>query len=93
MYNEELLGDVVASIVEKTLMNMGINTYTEVRNILADQNLSFSDCYRNPSALNFALKQAFSDMHLSVIEKIRDEFGGLANDDKNLAAFLHKLSM
>ncbi|MDE1830585.1 MAG: hypothetical protein KGI25_09700 [Thaumarchaeota archaeon] len=92
MDNKELLGDVVASIVEKTLMNLGINRYTQVRDILADSNLSFSDCYQNPDALKFALGQVFANRHLAVVEEIRSEIGGLADDDESLAGFLQKLS-
>ena len=92
MDNEELLGDVVASIVEKTLMNAGLSKYSQVRDILADKNITFGDCYKNPEVLNFALKHTFSNSYQTIIEEIRNEIGGLADDDKNLALFFHKLS-
>ena len=93
MGNEkELLDDVVASVVEKILMNLGISLYTMVSEILDGHGTTFSECYQKPEALSIALKQVFSDRHSLVVEEIRNELGGLADDDKNLAMFLSRLS-
>lgn len=90
MDNEQLLGDVVASIVEKVLMNTGLTTYNKVGEILTDHNLMFSDCYRNPDVLNFALKELFGDTYMVTVEKIKSELTGL--EDDKLAKFIQKLS-
>jgi hypothetical protein len=89
--NKKLMADVVSSIVEKVLMNIGVTTHAKVNETLANHNLTFSDCYQNPDILNFALKELPSAIHLVVVEKIRTEFGKLEDDDHDLAMFLQKL--
>lgn len=90
--SEKLLGDVIAVIVEKVLMEMGIVRYTRVGDILSDHNLTFSDCYQNPDVLNFALKEVFENGYLAVVEKIKTELGGLEDNSQNLAKFVQKIS-
>ena len=92
MDDEQVRADVVASIVEKVLMNMGLITYDKISEILESHNVKFSDCYQHPDVLNFALKELFEDAYLVVVEKIRTEFGTLVNDDHNLFVFMQKLS-
>ncbi|MGH2612788.1 MAG: hypothetical protein ACRDFB_07035 [Rhabdochlamydiaceae bacterium] len=92
MDKEQLLKDVVASIVEKVLMNTGLAVYTKVSDILEAHHLKFSDCYQNPDVLNFALKELFDDAYLTVVEKIKTELTGLEDDNQNLAMFIQKLS-
>lgn len=90
MDNEQLIGDVVASIVEKVLMNIGLETCNKVSQILTDHNLTFSDCYQNPDVLNFALKEMFGNAYMVIVEKIRIELSSL--DDNRLVVFVQKLS-
>ncbi|MDE1763646.1 MAG: hypothetical protein KGH88_05320 [Thaumarchaeota archaeon] len=92
MDDEQLLDDVVSSIVEKILMNIGMTTYVKVKEIMEAHNLKFSDCYRNPDVLNFALKELFGNAYLIVVEKIKSELGGLVDDDRRLSMFVQKLS-
>lgn len=92
MANDKLLGDVVASIIEKVLRRMGGIAYTRVSEILADHSLKFSDCYQNPDVLNFALKELFGNAYLAAIKKIKAEINGLENDNQDLARFIQKLS-
>ncbi len=89
---ERLLGDVVASIVEKVLMKIGMKTHHGVSNILTAHSLTFSDCYQHPDILNFALKELFDNEYMTVVEKIKTELVGLADDDHKLAKFIQKLS-
>lgn len=90
--NEELIANIVSSIVEKILLDIGMTTYTKVNETLANHNLTFSDCYQNPDVLNFALKELSGNVHLVIVEKIRAEFGKLEDDNHELAIFLQKLS-
>ena len=92
MDDEHINADVVASIVEKILMNIGMTAYTKVSEILTEYNITFTDCYRKPDILNFAIKEVFDNEYLSVVEKIRTEFGKLEDENHNLAKFLQKLS-
>ncbi|SMH70461.1 hypothetical protein [Candidatus Nitrosotalea okcheonensis] len=92
MDSDEMLGDVVASIVEKILMNIGFDAHAKISNILEAHNLNFSDCYKNPDVLNFALKEVFDHDYISIVEKIRKEFGGIVDDDQRLVKFMQKLS-
>lgn len=89
--SEELIADVVSSVIEKVLVKIGPATYATVSKILADYNLSFSGCYQNPDVFNFALKKLSDDAYLSVVEKIKGELVGLVDDDRHLAAFVQKL--
>ncbi|MGI0088299.1 MAG: hypothetical protein ACREBI_10160 [Nitrosotalea sp.] len=91
MDNDELLGDVVASVVEKVLMNVGLATHAKVIDILDAFDLIFSDCYRNPDVLNFALKEVFDNDHLTVVEKIKIGLSGLEDYNPKLVAFIQKL--
>jgi len=90
--DEHINADVVASIVEKILMNIGMTAYAKVSEILTEYNITFTDCYRKPDILNFAIKEVFDNEYLSVVEKIRTEFGKLEDENHNLAKFLQKLS-
>ena len=92
MDDEHINADVVASIVEKILMNIGMTAYAKVSEILTEYNITFTDCYRKPDILNFAIKEVFDNEYLSVVEKIRTEFGKLEDENHNLAKFLQKLS-
>lgn len=73
-------------------MNMSIETHEKVGVILADHHLGFSDCYRQPEVLSFALKELFEGSYLRVVDKIKLEFVGLVDIDHCLARFLRRLS-
>ncbi|MGI0066052.1 MAG: hypothetical protein ACREAT_04750 [Nitrosotalea sp.] len=93
MNSERMLEDVVAVIVEKVLMEMGIMRYTKASEMLADHNFTFSDCYSNPEVLNFILKELFGNAYLVVVDKIKNELIGLSDDNnQNLGKFIQKLS-
>ncbi len=85
--NDQLIGDVVGVIIEKVLMDISVTTHNKMIGILGDYNMTFSDCYRKPDVLNFALKEIFGNAYLSPVEKIRNELMGL-NEDKKINAFL-----
>lgn len=85
--SERLTSDVIAVIVEKVLMNMGVTSHSKVAQILADHSLTFSDCYRNPAVLNFALKEAFGASYMPVVDKIGRELEGF-DERQNLAGFM-----
>lgn len=59
--------------------------------ILGDYNMTFSDCYRKPDVLNFALKEIFGNAYLSTVKKIKNELMGL-DDDKKIKAFIALVS-
>lgn len=86
------MADVVASIVEKVLMNIGLGAYARVRDALHANNIAFLDCYQNPLVLKSALEQVFNHDYVPVVERIKNEFGSLADDDHNLANFIQKLN-
>lgn len=89
---EKLLADVVSTTVEKVLMNMSLETHEKVGEILADHYLGFSDCYRKPEVLSFALKEIFEGSYLGVVDRIKLEFAGLVDLDRSLSGFLQRLS-
>lgn len=91
MDNEELLRDVIASVIETVLMRIGATVHARVSDMLEVHSLKFSDCYQNPDVLNFALKEVLGYGYLEAVEKIKIEFGRLEYDDQNLARFLQKL--
>lgn len=82
MSNDRLIGDVVGVIVEKVLMEIGVTTHNKMVEILGEYNMTFSDCYRKPDVLNFALKEIFGNAYLCPVEKIRNELLGLDTDDR-----------
>ncbi|MDH2907969.1 MAG: hypothetical protein PXX83_07750 [Candidatus Nitrosotalea sp.] len=82
MSNDRLIGDVVGVIVEKVLMEIGVTTHNKMVEILGEYNMTFSDCYRKPDVLNFALKEIFGNAYLCPVEKIRNELMGLDTDDR-----------
>ena len=88
---DKLMGDVVSSIVEKVLMNVGLQTYNGVNEILEAHNLTFSDCYLYPDVLNLALKHLFEERYADVAGKIKDELVGLEGDNSRLAEFMERL--
>lgn len=57
--SEKIIGDVVGVVIEKVLMEISVTTHSKVADILGAHNMTFSDCYRNPDVLNFALKEIF----------------------------------
>lgn len=91
MDHEKLMADAVASVVEKVLMNIGMPVHYRVSKILTAHSLTFSDCYRHPGVLNYALKQLFDNSY-DVVEKIKTELVGLEDNDKSLVIFIQKLS-
>ncbi len=92
MDSEELLGDVIASVIEKVLMKIGVAAHAKVSDILEVHNLDFSHCYQNPDVLNLALKDVFGNDYRIVVETIRTELHGLSDDGKNIAKFIQKLN-
>ena len=53
--------------------------------------MTFSDCYRKPDVLNFALKEVFDGKYLAPVEKIKNELTGLEEDNK-IDAFIELIS-
>lgn len=86
------MGDVIASIVEKVLMNTGIALYSQVRDGLATHGLTFSDSYHNPDVLVSVLAQVFGDRYSGVAQKIRDDLRAVEDDNHRLANFIQKIS-
>ena len=86
------MGDAVASVVERVLMNISITVHHRVGEILHAHNLTFSDCYQNPAVLNLALKELFENEYIAVVEKIKAELVCLEDNSQRLATFIEKLS-
>ena len=91
MSNDRLIGDVVGVIVEKVLMEIGVTAHNKMIEILGDYNMTFSDCYRKPDVLNFALKEIFGNAYLGPVGKIRNELMGL-DDDNRIHEFIKLVS-
>ena len=91
MHNKELLGDVVASIIERVLMNTGIVPYAKMSRMLSEQGLAFSDCYGNPDVLRSGLEELFGSAQVGIVAKIRSEFRGMEDDNRGFERFLQKL--
>lgn len=89
--SDRLIGDVVGVVIEKVLMEIGVTAHNKMAEILGNYNMTFSDCYKKPSIINYALKQIFGDAYLSPVEKIRNELMGL-DDDKKIKAFIALIS-
>lgn len=89
--SDRLIGDVVGVVIEKVLMEMGITTHKKMAEILGNYNMTFSDCYKKPTIINFALKQIFGNAYLDTVEKIRNELMGL-DDDRKIKAFIALIS-
>ena len=90
--DDELTEDIVISIVQNIIMKTGIVTYTRVRELLAEQNITFADCYRKPDVLKSVMKEAFGDAYLDVVEQFKAEFRGFEKDNSQVSSFLQKLS-
>ena len=84
---DKLIGDVVGVIIEKVLMDISVTMHSKMIGILGDYNMTFSDCYRKPDVLNFALKEIFGNAYMAPVEKMRNELMGLDEDEK-VNAFL-----
>ncbi|MDE1727339.1 MAG: hypothetical protein KGH89_08785 [Thaumarchaeota archaeon] len=82
---------MVASIIEKTLMEVGILTYTQVSETLAKHNLTFADCYKKPGVLNLALKELQNDTRRIIVNKIRKELHEFDNNQR-LVKFMQAIS-
>lgn len=91
MSNDRIIGDVVGVIIEKVLMEIGVTTHNKMVEILGDYHMTFSDCYKKPDVLNFALKEIFGDAYLGPVEKIRNELMGL-DDDSRIHEFIQLVS-
>ena len=85
------MGNVVGVIIEKVLMEIGVTTHNKMVEILGNYNMTFSDCYRKPDVLNFALKEIFGNAYLGPVEKIRNELMGL-DDDNRIHEFIKLVS-
>ena len=89
--SEKVIGDMVASVIEKTLMEVGILAYTQVSETLAKHNLTFSDCYWKPGVLNLALKELPNDTRLTIVNKIRKELHEFDNNQR-LVKFMQAIN-
>lgn len=89
--SDRLIGDVVGVVIEKVLMEIGVTAHNKMAEILGNYNMTFSDCYKKPTIINYALKQIFGDAYLQPVEKIRHELMGL-DDDKKIKAFIALIS-
>ena len=89
--NDRLIGDVVGVIIEKVLMEIGVAAHNKMIDILGDYNMTFSDCYKKPTIINYALKQIFGGAYMQPVEKIRHELMGL-DDDRKIKAFIAIIS-
>lgn len=89
--SDRLIGDVVGVIIEKVLMEIGVTAHNKMAEILGNYNMTFSDCYKKPTIINYALKQIFGDAYLQPVEKIRHELMGL-DDDRKIKAFIAIIS-
>lgn len=72
-------------------MEIGVTTHSKIAEILADHNMTFSDCYQNPDVLKFALKELFGDKYLVTVEKIKNELTGL-QEYETVNAFIEAIS-
>jgi hypothetical protein len=52
-------------------METNVTVHSKIVDILGHYGMTFSDCYKRPDVLNFALKEVFGNSYLSTIEKIR----------------------
>ncbi len=88
---DRLIGDVVGVIIEKVLMEISVTAHNRMAEILGDYNMTFSDCYKKPDVLNFALKEIFGNDYLSIVEKIKNELMGF-DDDRRINDFIELVS-
>jgi len=91
VHSDRLIGDVVGVVIEKVLMDIGVTAHHKMAEILGNYNMTFSDCYKKPTIINFALKQIFGNAYMNTVEKIRNELMGL-DDDKKIKAFIALIS-
>lgn len=89
--SDRLIGDVVGVVIEKVLMDIGVTAHNKMAEILGNYNMTFSDCYKKPDIINFALKQIFGNAYMNTVEKIQNELMGL-DDDKKIKAFITLIS-
>ncbi len=78
-------------VIEKVLMDIGVTAHNKMAEILGNYNMTFSDCYKKPDIINFALKQIFGNAYMNTVEKIQNELIGL-DDDKKIKAFITLIS-
>ncbi len=91
VHSDRLIGDVVGVIIEKVLMEISVTAHNKMAEILGDYNMTFSDCYKKPDVLNYALKEIFDTEYLSTVEKIRNELMGL-DEDHRINEFIELVS-
>lgn len=89
--SEKLIANAVGVIIEKVLMEFGVSNHSKIAEILGAHHMTFSDCYKKPDVLNFALKQVFDSQYLSPVKKIKNELTGLEEDHK-IEAFIELIS-
>ena len=89
--SEKLIGNAVGVIIEKVLMEFGVSNHSKIAEILGTYHMTFSDCYRKPDVLNFALKEVFDGKYLAPVEKIKNELTGLEEDHK-IETFIELIS-
>lgn len=89
--SDRLIGDVVGVIIEKVLMEISVTAHNKMAEILGNYNMTFSDCYKKPDVLNYALKEIFGNEYLSAVEKIRNELMGL-DEDHRINEFIELVS-
>lgn len=89
--SEKLIANAVGVIIEKVLMEFGVSNHSKIAEILGAHHMTFSDCYKKPDILNFALKQVFDSQYLAPVKKIKNELTGLEEDHK-IEAFIELIS-
>ena len=80
--SERLIADVVGVVIEKILMEISVTDHNKMVEILGNYNMTFSDCYKKPDVLNYALKEIFGNGYLSAVQKIRNELMGVDEDHR-----------
>lgn len=89
--DEGLTEDVIVSIIQHIIMKTGIVNYTKVKDMLENQNLTFSDSYKNPGILKSVLRDAFGQEYLGIVEKIKDELMSFGHLDQYVENFLKRI--
>ena len=88
---ERVRRDLVSSIIEKTLLDIGKETCLLVeKRLFADYYCRFSDCYSHPEHLNTILKEIFGNNYYVITDKIKAELEKQPLD-KKLVKFVELL--
>ncbi len=89
--NEKLFKDLIASAVEKTLLDIDTQAHQIASDVLEAHDMTFRDCNSRPDVLNFALKDLYGSSYVVLVDAIRKKMRDF-QDQKMVSQFIEAIS-